>query len=255
VGAGGIQQLSESRVLTRECSVDEQLAEILQAPPDPKHPYVYRGTATHINKFGILNPDALERVVRTVTALRQEMLLQKPIPGQFDLAHLCGIHHFLFQDIYDWAGQTRIIEFDRDGIVDPLVHLKKIQVDPTNIKREGPPFGRQADIVPETNRVLRELKQEDLLRGLEQPEFSDRLAHYILELYHIHPFRDGNGRTIRTFLGQLATLSGWNLDMESVPQLDRHMAAYVAHCGDPGPFENQVRQSLSRNGTRDSQRD
>jgi filamentation induced by cAMP protein fic len=40
----------------------------------------------------------------------------------------------------------------------------------------------------------------------------DRLAHYYSELNAIHPFREGNGRTIRLFLSLLANRYGWWLD-------------------------------------------
>ena len=59
--------------------MDEQLADILNAEPNAEAPYVYPGTRTHINKFGILNPDALERVVRAVSELRGQLLLQQPV--------------------------------------------------------------------------------------------------------------------------------------------------------------------------------
>lgn len=35
-------------------------------------------------------------------------------------------------------------------------------------------------------------------------EFSMRAAYYIFELNMIHPFREGNGRSIREFIRQLA---------------------------------------------------
>jgi cell filamentation protein len=31
----------------------------------------------------------------------------------FDLAHLQAIHHHLFQDIYDWAGEIRTLEISK----------------------------------------------------------------------------------------------------------------------------------------------
>jgi cell filamentation protein len=223
--------------------VDEELAELLNATPDPERPYMYRGTRTHINKFGILNPDALERVVRAITDLRVELLKQWPVHGEFDMKHLCAVHYYLFQDIYEWAGRTRVVEFDRDGTADPMTILRNTNFDVTNAKPAGPPFKRVAQIESEANRVLDDLRQ-DSLAGLDIDAFSIRLAHYLAALYLIHPFRDGNGRTIRCFLRQLAASLGWTFDLDRAPQVERHVTAFTAHCGDPAPLRKLIRDSL-----------
>ena len=33
--------------------------------------------------------------------------------GHFDLTHLCAIHSYLFQDVYDWAGALRTVDISR----------------------------------------------------------------------------------------------------------------------------------------------
>jgi fido (protein-threonine AMPylation protein) len=37
--------------------------------------------------------------------------------GTFDLHHLQAIHLYLFQDVYDWAGQFRTVELSKDRSV------------------------------------------------------------------------------------------------------------------------------------------
>jgi len=34
-------------------------------------------------------------------------LQERPINGRFGMAHLCKIHKFIFEDIYEWAGKPR----------------------------------------------------------------------------------------------------------------------------------------------------
>ncbi|XNN87269.1 hypothetical protein ACL00T_13000 [Curtobacterium flaccumfaciens] len=41
--------------------------------------------------------------------LRAMELEESPIRGNFDLAHLQGIHRHLFQDVYEWAGAVRTV--------------------------------------------------------------------------------------------------------------------------------------------------
>ncbi len=50
------------------------------------------------------------------------------------------------------------------------------------------------------------------LFGLPREHFVRRLAFYYGELNARHPFREGNGRTQRAFLRQLAASAGWRLD-------------------------------------------
>ncbi|MDR3540622.1 MAG: Fic family protein [Desulfosporosinus sp.] len=48
------------------------------------------------------------------------------------------------------------------------------------------------------------LNKENHLRDLSAVEFSKRAAYYMSELSMIHPFREGNSRSIREFIRQLA---------------------------------------------------
>src|SRR3546814_11001015 len=45
-------------------------------------------------------------------------------------------------------------------------------------------------------------------RGLPRDEFFDRLGDHINEINAIHPFREGNGRTMRRHAAQLAREAG-----------------------------------------------
>lgn len=189
---------------------DPEVAAILSRTPDPARPYLYAGTNVRINKFGILNPFALDLVVRATSGLRGEMLLDHPLAGEFDLAHLRGFHRFLFQDVYPWAGEIRVVDFDRSE----------------------DPYTLPQNILPECEEVFAALASEQLLRGLELPRFTERLAYFLHRLYQIHPFRDGNGRSLRAYFGQLCRERGYRFDLGSAPQAERHDTARAAHQGD-----------------------
>ncbi len=32
-----------------------------------------------------------------------------PLPGEYNTEHLLRMHHYIFQDLYEWAGEPRII--------------------------------------------------------------------------------------------------------------------------------------------------
>lgn len=198
---------------------DPEVAAILSREPDPARPYLYRGTNSRINKFGILNPYALDLVVRATSRLRWELLRVEPILGEFDLDHLRSFHRFLFQDVYPWAGELRVVDFDRSQ--DPYTHPDQI--------------------VAESNKLLAGLAGEKFLRGLGYEAFTERLTFYIHQLYVIHPFRDGNGRSIRAFLEQLAREAGYDFNLGAMPQSERHATARRAHQGDFAPLTAAIR--------------
>lgn len=69
-------------------------------------------------------------------------------------------------------------------------------------------FALPQHVAPYLAGVLIDLANEDHLRALEREEFVTRLAYYYAELNAVHPFREGNGRTQRAFLGHIAAEAG-----------------------------------------------
>ena len=54
------------------------------------------------------------------------------------------------------------------------------------------------------NTIFNELDAERWLGGLELDSFIERAAYYICEINAVHPFREGNGRTIRFYIDVLS---------------------------------------------------
>lgn len=193
--------------------------------PDPAKPYVYPGTQVLINHFGIRNMAALQRVVDTVAGLRGERLESAPLPGDFDLAHLCAIHRALFQDIFAWAGQPRIVDTEK----------------------RGQDFLPAADIQGGFRHLHDELKAEDFLRGLDPENFGDRLTRYWYCIYAVHVFRDGNSRAMRHFFAGLAAAAGYRLDFSAVARpalLDACRTGYFKD--DMGPLRDCMRRIIRK---------
>ena len=68
------------------------------------------GSGVLRNKLGITDSTALLKATTDSTVLRLAELHASPIRGGFDSAHLQAIHHHLYQDLYDWAGELRPID-------------------------------------------------------------------------------------------------------------------------------------------------
>jgi cell filamentation protein len=117
-----------------------------------------------------------------------------PLKGRFDVAHMKAIHRYIFQDIFSWAGEFRTVNISKGG------HL----------------FGVAAFIEPALDGLLRKLAAEHQLKGVDGPTFARRSGFYMGELNAIHPFREGNGRTQREFIRQLAVHAGFTIDWSRV---------------------------------------
>jgi cell filamentation protein len=74
--------------------------------------------------------------------------------------------------------------------------------------------------------IFVELAKERCLVGLDRQAFLERLTHYHAEMYAVHPFREGNTRSLRAFLGQLAGQAGHAIAWERLDH-NRSFAANV----------------------------
>ncbi len=176
--------------------------------------YVYPGTTVLRNKAGIQDQTALDAFEADATAVRMLELLEQPLEGRFDFAHLCAIHRHLFQDVYDWAGEIRTVDISRDTSR----------------------FANMAMIERYLGGVLARLPAENWLRGLQPEPFVARLAHYMGEINATHPFREGNGRTQRVFCALLAEQAGYFIDFESVDQAQMYRVMIANFNGNDKPL-------------------
>ena len=96
----------------------------------------------------------------------------------------------MFEDIYDFAGLVRT----------------------ENIAKDNFKFAEWQYIESELEKLLIQLNDEDYLTGLNKESLAERLAHYLAELNVLHPFREGNGRSTREFVRQLALKNNYYLN-------------------------------------------
>lgn len=156
-------------------------------------PYLDQELGILKNNVGARNERELVAAETALVHHRTLELAARPLPGSFDLAHLQAIHRHLFQDVYPFAGDLRVVDIrkadDPSGGFMPVSRLRDAA---------GYVFG--------------ELAQENHLRGRGTDVFVGRLGHYLDEVNHLHPFREGNGRTQRVFFSQLAGDAGHAID-------------------------------------------
>jgi cell filamentation protein len=186
-------------------------------------PYLDPQSGVLRNKFGITDQVSLDRAEANVVAVRSILLQGNPLKGDFDSPHLKRIHQYLFQDVYEWAGQFRTI-----GMV------KADYVDGGRITR----FTSPGQIESELAAVFQNLSQDSFLKGLPRKDFARRMGILFAEINRIHPFREGNGRAQRQFVRQLSDGVGYKLHFEVVSKERLVQASILSANGD---FEMMVR--------------
>ena len=180
-------------------------------------PYVDPRTGILRNRLGISDAGGLARLEAEVSALRIAQLTESPLPGTYDLAHLQAFHARLFGDLYDWAGELRTVGIDK-----------------------GVPFCPPEHLVPFASEVLRRLAADDHLRGREREDFLVGLTELVGHLNALHPFREGNGRTVRVFVAQLAREAGYEIRWRAMEPAVNAAASRASLAGDDGPLRKML---------------
>jgi cell filamentation protein len=177
------------------------------------------------NLVGARTQQTLDAAESEFYLARAAELIEAPPRITGDLDDLRAIHRHLFQDVYDWAGQVRTVDIYRD---------------------ESAPFLPVAFIVRAAAFCTQELRRDGMLRELSRDGFIARLAYHYDAVNHIHPFRDGNGRTQRVFWTQIAVDAGWRLDWRKVTgEVNNHACRVAAESGDLVPMQEMLDQIVS----------
>lgn len=143
-----------------------------------------------INKFDIHDLELLDALSRNITTYRISQLScnNNVIHNFFRIDDYFRLHYFLFNDIYPFAGQLR---------------------DETIYKSNAPYFTGEFNktfLFAEPMCIVENLKryfnkmQQDVRKINNRDDLLEYLSYYYGEINCIHPFREGNGRTLRTYI-------------------------------------------------------
>lgn len=139
--------------------------------------YCYPDSDVLINKLGI------------------QEIIDKPIKGNFDFAHLQAIHRYIFQDVYEWAGKVRKVDIAKGNMFCNVMFIES-----------------------QAEEIFGKLKKDNYLAGLDRNIFVKKLAYYFSEINALHPFREGNGRSQREFIRSLALKNGYVINFSEIPE-------------------------------------
>ena len=186
--------------------------------------YLIEGTDILKNIPNIKNQEQLKEYEKEISTQRLAELIDEPIQGEFDKNHLYKIHQYLFQDIYEWAGQTRTVSMKKQTIfLEPEKIDKYITI------------------------ALKEAK-EDIKNIKDEYQLADYLSKLFYNLIFAHPFREGNGRTIREFIRQLINSLDFDFGSYDIDysKINQNNLAMGINCSAPMFITPEFKKSLTK---------
>ncbi|MCT9819304.1 Fic family protein [Microbacterium sp. W1N] len=178
------------------------------------------------NKLRLTDPRQLAEAERRFSFARRIELVDAPVAQTFDMAHLRALHHHLFQDMYPWAGEVRKVEISKGQSQFHAASMMDTAAEHT--------FGKLA-----ASGLISDM-------SLDDETFVRLAADVLADLNYMHPFREGNGRTQRAFLDDVAAVSRRVLAWRNVSAAENTRASELAHSTASGaPFIDMIRRACA----------
>lgn len=174
---------------------------------DPDYSYIDPKTGILRNLQDISDPEVLLFVESSAVTKRLLELYENPIKIK-GIDSLFEIHRHLFQDIYIWAGEERVVEISKDGK----------QFFPTTYYDNA--FRYIDQLIDEYRKIPKNNKRK----------LAEKLAEILDNVNYLHPFREVNGRVQREFIRLLALEKGLILNLnppDNISVYERYMKGTV----------------------------
>lgn len=182
------------------------------------------------NKLGITNTQDLNELEADLAALAISNLLKLSPPKDFSVETLKSIHREIFSEIYPWAGKVRVVDIGKGD-----THFESHQ-----------------NIEGKLNALFADCKTKNYFAHLSEDEFAKESAEFLIELNRIHPFREGNGRTQRLLLSQIALNAGYKVAWEGISESAMRQACIDGLSGNPATMKKTLKIYLSPSPSEES---
>ncbi|MCL2201943.1 MAG: Fic family protein [Oscillospiraceae bacterium] len=170
-----------------------------------RDPYLYDDVDVLRNLGNIRDAEELRRAEGDVTKHTMSMVYAHRF-NKYNTETLCEIHRIIFDNLFDWAGEFRTI---------PVIKHEEVlggdtvrYAHPNQIKKE----------LYEASKEISKLKKSE-----PKQDTLFKLVRIAAKIWQTHPFREGNTRTVISFVVLLAA----HLRIEFDYSLFEKHAAYV----------------------------
>ena len=115
---------------------------------------------------------------------------------ELSIDYLKYVHKYLFQDVYEFAGEFRKVDFSKH---ERILNNDSVAYGDYKLLEQSLDY----DITLEKNKNYNEMNIVDVINNIT--DFSSRI-------WQIHPFREGNTRTAAIFIEKYLVSLGYNVD-------------------------------------------
>lgn len=161
-----------------------------------KDPYVYEDTGTLKNKLGIKDYEELRKAEADISFVKLLDVDENVDCNKFDLAYIKNIHKYILEDIFEWAGEFRTVPMEKPEEV---------------LGGDTVRYAYPKEIIPKAQECIDEINRINW-NAKELDDKAITFSKLIARLWQVHPFRDGNTRTIVTYAFRFAEEHGFRMD-------------------------------------------
>ena len=115
---------------------------------------------------------------------------------ELSINYLKYVHKYLFQDVYEFAGEFRKVDFSKH---ERILNNDSVAYGDHKLLEQSLDY----DITIEKNKNYKDMNIVDVINNIT--DFSSRI-------WQIHPFREGNTRTTALFIEKYLVSLGYNVD-------------------------------------------
>ncbi len=159
--------------------------------------YLIENSTVLKNLLGITNEKDLD-IAEAELSRANMMLLYENGFSDFSSNGICFIHKELFGDVYEWAGQYRKINIKKRENI--LAGQSVWYSDCTTIEQD-------------LEKAWKEINKLDWTK-LSKEDFAQKVARLFPAIWQVHPFREGNTRTVVMLITFFAEHYGYYFDQE-----------------------------------------
>lgn len=157
--------------------------------------YLYEDISVLKNLLNIKDEKLLEIAESDITYIKLLDIDNYFTCDKFDYMRIKKIHKIIFEDIYEWAGSERVINITKGERV---------------LGGDTIRYSDVGNIEKDVNDIIEKLNNTQW-SSLGIQETAESFAKLIAKLWQIHPFREGNTRTIITFATQFSEMHGFSM--------------------------------------------
>jgi len=146
--------------------------------------YLYENTSILKNKLDIKNQEELNLAEADYLLCRILEVEKLAIDRDINIHYFKLIHKYLFQDIYEWAGEFRKIDIEK----------YERALNGLSVKYED-----FLQIENKLNTIFEIINKTDVI-SMSKKELVEHITDIIADMWEVHAFREGNTRTVVLFI-------------------------------------------------------